>query len=289
MNLALGRILLLAAFAIAAFAGNSLLTRAALGAHSGDSLLGWEMFTGLRLASGAVMLVLLAGLRPSIPTRNDYPGIAALAAYTVFFSLSYLALGAATGALILFATVQITMVATAFAKGEKLGAKQASGMALALAGLVWLLLPGAKTPSFPASLAMVVAGIAWGAYTLLGRNAGAPLAHTARNFVGCLPLALALFGWAWVDGDTLSVSGIALALASGAVTSGIGYAVWYAVLPALGTSLAAVLQLLVPVVAAIGGLVWLGEALTLPLVGASVLILVGIALNIPRTVRHDHA
>ncbi len=270
------RTTLLAAFAIAAFAGNSLLTRAALG----DGLLGWEMFTGLRLSSGAAALVLLAGLRSSIPKPADLPGIVALAAYAVFFSLSYLALGAATGALILFATVQITMVATALAHGEKSGAKQAAGMALALVGLVWLLLPGAVAPSLPAAAAMVVAGVAWGAYTLLGRNAGAPLAHTARNFLGCIPLAAALIIWAWVAGETLTTSGILLALASGAITSGIGYAVWYAVLPAIGTSLAAVLQLLVPVVAAIGGLVWLGEALTLPLVGASVLILTGIAMNI---------
>ncbi len=125
-------------------------------------------------------------------------------------------------------------------------------MALALTGLVWLLLPGAVTPSLPPALAMVVAGVAWGAYTLLGRKADAPLAHTARNFVGCVPLALVLVVWAGVAGQPLSGTGIALALASGAITSAIGYAVWYAVLPALGTSLAAVLQLLVPVVAALG-------------------------------------
>ncbi len=278
MNLPHARTILLAALAIVAFAGNSLLTRAALG----GGLLGWEMFTGLRLVSGAAMLVLLAGPRSSIPMPADMPGIAALAAYAVFFSLSYLALGAATGALILFATVQITMVATAIVRGEKMNAKQASGMTLALAGLVWLLLPGAVTPSLPAALAMVVAGIAWGAYTLLGRGVAEPLAHTARNFVGCVPLAIVLVGWAWAAGDTLTLSGIVLALASGALTSGIGYAVWYAVLPALGTPLAAVLQLLVPVIAAIGGLVWLGEALTFPLIGASALILAGIALNIPR-------
>ena len=272
------RTFLLAAFAIVAFAGNSLLTRAALA----DDLMGWEMFTGLRLVSGALVLVLLAGLRPSVPRPADLPGICALAAYAVFFSLSYLALGAATGALILFATVQIAMVGTALANGEKLHPSQAAGMALALTGLVWLLLPGAVTPSLPPALAMVVAGVAWGAYTLLGRKADAPLAHTARNFVGCVPLALVLVVWAGVAGQPLSGTGIALALASGAITSAIGYAVWYAVLPALGTSLAAVLQLLVPVLAALGGLVWLSEALTLPLVGASALILAGIALNIPR-------
>lgn len=276
------RTILLAASAIVAFAGNSLLTRAALGADSGDGLLGWEMFTGLRLASGAVVLIVLAGLRASLPTRADLPGIVALSAYAVFFSLSYLALGAATGALILFAAVQITMVAMAVSRGERLGVKQVSGMMLAMAGLVWLLLPGAVTPSLPAALAMVAAGIAWGAYTLLGRHAGSPLAHTARNFVGCVPLAMALVVWAVMAGEVLTVHGITLALASGAITSGIGYAIWYGVLPALGTSLAAVLQLLVPPVAAIGALIWLDEAVTLPLVGASGLILVGIALNIPR-------
>lgn len=272
------RTTLLAAAAIAAFAGNSLLTRAALG----DALLGWQMFTGLRLASGAAMLVLLAGPRRCFPATADLPGVASLATYAAFFSLSYLALGAATGALILFAAVQITMVSFALARGEALGTRQAFGMALALAGLGWLLLPGAVAPSLPAAMAMIVAGIAWGVYTLIGRSADSPLAHTARNFVGCLPVAAALVLWSWVAGETLSPQGIALALASGAIASGIGYAVWYAVLPALGTSLAAVLQLFVPVMAALGGLVWLGEAITLPLVGALILILAGIALNIAR-------
>ena len=274
---ALATTLALVILAILAFAGNSLLTRAALA----DGAMGVGAFTGLRLASGAVALVAIAlatGRQPW-PGKPNAPGIIALFGYAACFTLAYRSIGAATGALVLFASVQVSMAGLAALRGERPSATQALGLALAMAGLVWLLAPGLSAPPLGASLLMVAAGASWGVYTLYGRGKVDAVTQTARNFVGAAPLGL-LFWVAQPEG--LTTTGVALAIASGALTSGLGYVIWYAALPALSASTAGAVQLLVPAVAAAGGLIWLGEPLTAALAGATLLILAGIALTLKR-------
>ncbi len=275
MPLARPRIVALTAFALLAFAGNSLLTRAALA----QGLIGPGAFAAIRLASGAAMLAVLAARRglPIRPRRDDWPGIAALFLYAAGFSFAYLQLTTATGALILFAVVQLSMIAAATAAGRPPGRIELLGITVALAGLVWLLAPGLAAPRVVALLLMLVAGVAWAGYTLLGRGAGDPVARSARNFIGATPLGLLLL----LPSASVpaSVAGIGLAVASGAVTSGLGYIAWYGVLPRLGVTTAGIVQLLVPVVATIGGALWLGEALSTRLLVATAIILLGIGIG----------
>ena len=274
---AIGRTALLTAFAILAFAGNSLLTRAALA----DGAIGPGTFTGLRLGSGAFVLALLAfrgaGLRPR---GGDGAGTIALLGYAIAFTYAYVSLGAATGALILFATVQVTMVTIALARGEVPTTRERVGLVLALVGLGWLLLPQASAPSAWAAISMVLAGVAWGAYTVIGRASREPLGQTARYFIGAAPFGLGLALVAWLIGEPVGMAGVALAVASGAVTSGLGYAVWYAALPGLTSTVAGVAQLLVPAVAAAGAAIWLEEPITSTLVLASLLIFAGIGVSL---------
>jgi drug/metabolite transporter (DMT)-like permease len=274
---ALAVTVLLVALAILAFAGNSLLTRAALA----DGAMGVGAFTGLRLASGAFTLAAIAlatGRRPW-PVQANFPGVLALFGYAACFTLAYRSIGAATGALVLFASVQVSMAGLAALRGERPNATQALGLALAMAGLAWLLAPGLSAPPLGAALLMVAAGASWGVYTLYGRGKVDAVTQTARNFIGAAPLGL-LFWAAQPDG--LTAMGVFLAIASGAVTSGLGYVIWYAALPALSASTAGAVQLLVPAVAATGGLIWLGEPLTAALAGATLLILAGIGLTLKR-------
>jgi drug/metabolite transporter (DMT)-like permease len=268
------------ALALAGFAGNSLLCRAALR----DGAIDAASFTALRLGAGAVLLWLLAALRRGGPTRpsGNWPGATALFAYAALFSFAYLRLDAASGALLLFGAVQATMLARGLRDGERFHGWRGLGIALACAGLLVLLLPGAQAPEPLAAAAMLGAGVAWGLYSLQGRRAGDPLADTAGNFLRALPFALLLVAGvvAWRGGGALHASreGIWLALASGALASGLGYALWYAALPALRAGSAATLQLAVPVLAAAGGVLLLGEPLGLRAALAAAAVLGGIAL-----------
>lgn len=259
---------------LVAFAGNSLLTRAALVDPANDAL----SFTAVRLISGALCLLVVAILtsRSVRVSVKDVPAVLALFVYAVGFSLAYNRMGAATGALVLFAMVQATMLVVGLWRGMRLPVAGMVGVALAMAGLVWLLLPGLSAPPVGAAALMAVAGIAWGVYSLLGQGSRDPIGRTARNFIGTVPLALVLL---WIATPALSSSGWVLALASGVLTSALGYVLWYRVLPELPAPVAASAQLAVPVIAAFGGVLFLGEAITVRLALASILILAGIALT----------
>jgi len=277
-----------------AFAGNSLLCRLALKHTDIDA----ASFTTIRLVSGACMLWLVVQLqqrRTNINTvaraaetaslAGNWFSALALFVYAAAFSFAYVSMSAATGALLLFGAVQMTMIGYGVYRGERLQAVQVLGFALALAGLVVLMLPSLATPSLSASLSMLGAGVAWGVYSLRGKTTaqkpgvGNPTAVTAGNFIRTVPMALAL-SLLMLDQLSLDFNGVLLALASGALASGIGYAIWYQALPALASTHAATVQLSVPVIAALGGVVFIGEALTLPMVLASSAILGGIALVI---------
>jgi drug/metabolite transporter (DMT)-like permease len=259
-----------------AFAGNSLLCRIALRETGIDA----ASFTTIRLLSGALVLWLIAStMRRDRAGDGNWLSAAALFAYAAAFSFAYLHLTAATGALLLFGAVQATMIGHGLASGERFAPLQTVGLVLALAGLVGLLLPGLTAPPLGGSLLMIAAGIAWGIYSLRGRGAGDPTRVTAGNFLRAVPMA-ALLSVATLASARLDPAGVAWAVASGAIASGIGYAIWYSVLPALKATQAATVQLSVPVIAALGGIAFLAEALSLRLVLASVAILGGIALVI---------
>jgi drug/metabolite transporter (DMT)-like permease len=268
------RTLMLTVLAMLAFAGNSLLCRAALR----DSQIDPTSFTALRLLSGALTLWLLLYLRkgPSVASGNWY-GALALFIYAAAFSYAYLHLDAGAGALLLFGAVQLSMITWGLLKGERLHRLQIVGLVLAAGGLLALLLPGTSTPSVSASLLMVLSGIAWGAYSLLGKGTPDPLAATAGNFIRTLPImaVLCLLALSWLEWDT---AGVIYALLSGGLTSGIGYAIWYAALPGLAAIQAASVQLSVPLLTALAGSLLLGETLTGRLVIAGLAILGGLAL-----------
>lgn len=268
------RILLLTCLAMLAFAGNSLLCRLALRETEIDA----ASFTAIRLLCGAVPLWLLLKLRQRTqPMAGNWSGALALFTYAAAFSFAYLQLDTGAGALLLFGAVQLSMLFWGLLRGERLGPVASLGTALATAGLLVLLLPGASAPPLLAALLMLLAGIAWGAYSLLGRGQGDPLAVTAGNFMRATPLALLLAALllAQLDWDG---PGLFYALLSGALTSGIGYAIWYSALPGLRASQAATVQLSVPILAALGGSLMLGEALSLRLLLSAVAVLGGIAL-----------
>jgi drug/metabolite transporter (DMT)-like permease len=266
---------LLTVLAMLAFAGNSLLCRAALAEGAIDA----GRFTALRLLSGAVVLGLItrAGPFPARRGGGNWPSALALLLYAAGFSWAYVSLPAATGALLLFAAVQATMIGVGVARGERLGWAQVGGIILAGGGVLGLLLPGASAPAPVGAVLMVVAGVAWGVYSLRGRGAGDATRVTAGNFVRAALLALPLAFIATGD-VALRAEGVLYAVASGALASGLGYAVWYTALPALRASTAATVQLSVPAIAALGAVLLLGEPLTLRLVVASVTILGGILL-----------
>jgi drug/metabolite transporter (DMT)-like permease len=270
------RIIPLTSLAMIAFAGNSLLCRAALKHTSIDA----ASFTTIRLISGAVMLSLVVRMRRG--TRIDggnWLSAFALFAYAAGFSFAYVSLPAATGALLLFGAVQATMISHGIWTGERLRRLQLIGLMLAFGGLVGLLLPGLSAPPLYGSVLMLGAGVAWGVYSLRGKGAGDPTRVTAGNFLRAVPIAAAL-SLLMLNGASLDNAGFWYAAASGALASGIGYAIWYTVLPALKATHAATVQLSVPVIAAVGGIVFLGEPITLRLVLASVAILGGIVLVI---------
>ncbi len=271
---------LLTAAALGCFAANSLLARAALRGSLADP----ASFTGLRIVSGAAFLVALAAARGGRRGSGSWASAAILVVYAAPFSFAYVRLPTGAGALLLFAAVQVTMIGLAVAQGARPAPRQWAGVTIALGGLAALTRPGAHGVETAGAALMIVAGAAWGVYSLRGRSARDPLATTADNFARAaalaLPLAAAALG-AW--GSRLTAAGAALAVASGALASGGGYTLWYAVVPALGATRAAALQLGVPVLAAVGGVALLGERLTPRLVLSAAAILAGIALTlVPR-------
>lgn len=268
----------LVAFALVPLAANSILCRLALTVPDIDP----ASFTSVRLLSGALMLWLLLKLPAAGRPRavaGSWTAAAMLFLYAVCFSYAYIGLHAGVGALILFGAVQLTMILSGLRSGERLHSTQWVGLALALTGLAVLLLPGATAPPLPSALLMTLAGIAWGVYSLLGRGGGNPLASTAGNFMRAVPMTLAvsLAALPWLH---LSATGMGLAVLSGAVTSALGYILWYSILPTIKASTAASAQLAVPVITAIAGAVLLAEALTPRLLVASAVVLGGIALAI---------
>jgi drug/metabolite transporter (DMT)-like permease len=269
----------LTAAAMLAFATNSLLCRAALAGGYADA----ASFTTLRLASGALALGVLARARGSAvpPPGFAWGSALVLFAYAMAFSLAYLRIPAGAGALLLFAAVQLTMIGAGLRSGERPKALEWVGLAVSLAGLVMLTRPGLSRPDPTGAALMLVAGAAWGVYSLRGRGAGDAVAANASSFARAVPLALAASAVIGLVGATrLTLAGGLLAIASGALSSGLGYAVWYAALRGLSATRAAIVQLSVPPLAALGGVLVLGEDMTLRLVLASVLILGGIALAI---------
>ena len=272
------RVPLLVVFAMLAFAGNSLLCRAALS----DTAIDAASFTAIRLASGALMLIVLLRLRGVRPSSGgSWPMAAMLFAYAAFFSFAYRDLTAATGALLLFGAVQATMIGVGLRRGERLHPVQLAGLLLAAGGLVTLLLPGLAAPPPARALLMLGAGVAWGVYSLRGQGAGEPIAATGGNFLRAVPFAALLILTAF-GRESVDYTGLFYAVLSGAVTSGLGYVLWYAALPALSATSAATIQLSVPAIAAIGGAVLLAEPVTARLLLASAAILGGIALTIWR-------
>ncbi|MGH6761956.1 MAG: DMT family transporter [Phyllobacterium sp.] len=265
--------------AMIAFAANSLLARVALS----DTAIDAASYTAIRLVSGAMALaMLLAAQRRTKATtglRGNWPSAFALFFYAVAFSFAYLRLGAATGALILFSAVQGTMIAHGLLHRDQPTPAELFGLAIAFCAFVYLLLPGLHAPDAFGSLLMIVAGIAWGAYSLRGRGVTEPLAETAGNFARTAPICLFLLPFSFVQGH-VTAKGILLAVASGVVASGLGYAIWYRALPHLSTTQAAVVQLTVPVIAAFGAAVFLSEVITLRLALASLFILGGVGLAI---------
>ena len=268
------RVLVLTALAMAAFASNSLLCRIALRETSIDA----ATFTVVRIASGAVCLGVVVRMRTagSMKTGSWWSALA-LFAYAALFSFAYLRLTAGTGALLLFGAVQATMILWAFQRGERFRPRQWIGFFVAIIGLIVLVSPGLSAPPLGAALLMVAAGIAWGVYSLRGKGAGDPLQATAGNFLRAVPMAL-LLGLIMLSGARFDRAGLTYAITSGAVASGLGYAVWYTALPALRSTAAATVQLSVPVLAALGGIVFLGEVVTVRLALASTAVLGGIAL-----------
>ena len=270
------RIIALTSLAMVAFAGNSLLCRVALKQTSIDA----ASFTTIRLISGAVMLWLLVRLsRGSHAGGGNWLSAFALFVYAAGFSFAYVNLPAATGALLLFSAVQATMIAYGVWMGERLLGLQLVGLLFAFGGLVGLLLPGLSAPPLYGSILMLSAGVAWSIYSLRGKGAGDPTKVTAGNFLRAVPVAAAM-SVVMFNGTSLDTAGFWYAVSSGALASGIGYAIWYTALPALKATSAATVQLSVPVIAALGGIGFLGEPITLRLVLASVAILGGIALVI---------
>ena len=272
------RLILLTTLTMIAFAANSVLNRMALVGNA----TGPAAFALMRLASGALFLIILASLRDGVQWRTPLRlwGAATLALYVLGFSFAYVTLEAGVGALILFGGVQITMFVGALIAREQVPAAHWIGAAVAFGGLLVLLRPqGGVAPDRGGAALMAAAAVGWGVYSLLGRGSDNPLGATAANFGLALPAGLLVFA---LLPDTITARGAVLAVTSGAVTSGAGYALWYSVLPRLAASVAAVAQLTVPVIAVAGGLVLLGEPVTARFVIAAVLVLGGVVYSLRR-------
>jgi drug/metabolite transporter (DMT)-like permease len=270
------RILLLTALAMLAFAGNSVLCRLAL-KHTGIDP---ATFTSVRLISGAMVLWLLVRVRDgrTAPAGN-WPSALALFAYAAAFSWAYVSLPTAAGALLLFGAVQATMISYGLWQGERLAPRQTLGLLTACAGLIALMLPGLSAPPLGGALLMMAAGVAWGIYSLRGKSGGDATQTTSGNFQRAALLTLVLTALTLPQAN-LDSAGLVYAVVSGAITSGLGYAVWYTAMRGLPATSAATVQLSVPVIAALGGALFLHEPLSLRLVASSLAILGGVALVI---------
>lgn len=278
-----GRTILFTAFALIAFAANSVFNRLALGSNAIDA----SSYVGIRLVSGAATLWLLNILSKGAFNFGDKPFLDNLKpsflsafylfAYGIAFSFAYRSLNSGMGAFILFGTVQTTMLSMAVLKGERPHISEWFGLVVALGGLVYLVFPGLSAPDPLGAVLMLIAGIAWAFYTLRGRGVKDPLETTALNFICSVPMVLAvnLFMMQQIH---FSTEGVVYALISGAVTSGMGYAIWYTALRGLTTTQAALLQLLVPILAALGGVIFLSENITMRLVSAGAMIIAGVLL-----------
>lgn len=263
---------------LCAFAANSLLCRLVLGAGLMDAV----SFTTVRLVSGGIILAIVLAVRKV----KISPGVAinpisalALFGYAIFFSLAYVGLDTATGALLVFSAVQLTMLSVGLLRGERPSLQVWIGAFIAAAGLVYLLAPGISAPPFEAALCMVLAGISWGIYSVRGAGKVDPITATAWNFIAAAPLSL-LLSLLFIDLAHVTGAGMAWAVLSGAVTSGLGYVLWYTVLPRLSVTSAALVQISVPPLAAFGGIGLLGEAFSARLGLASIIILGGVTLVI---------
>jgi drug/metabolite transporter (DMT)-like permease len=265
--------------AMVAFAANSVLCRLALGAHLIDA----ASFATVRVVAGAAVLAALMAPRWRGRTRApaDWRMVIMLFGYMVFFSFAYITLSTGTGALILFGAVQLTMFGVALRSGERFSATSWVGLMMAFAGLIYLVSPGVTAPDPVGAVLMAVAGIAWGFYSLLGRSVADPLEATANNFIFCVPLVVVV-SLIFLADYHATPGGVILASASGAVASGIGYAIWYKALRGLSTTQAATVQLSVPAIAALGGVLLMAEDLTMRLMLASAATLGGVWIVLAR-------
>jgi drug/metabolite transporter (DMT)-like permease len=269
------RVFTLTVLAMLAFAGNSLLCRIALDDTSIDP----ASFTAARLISAALVLALIVQARAASRAGGSWVSAVALFVYAAAFSFAYVSLSAATGALLLFSAVQATMIGHGVWAGERPKRLQLCGIVLAFAGLIGLLLPGLEAPPPGGAALMLLGGVAWGVYSLRGSAAADPVGVTAGNFLRAAPMSAALAALL-LSRAQWDAAGVSYAVLSGALTSGLGYVIWYAALPGLGATQAATVQLSVPVIAALGGVLFLGESVAMRYVVASVAILGGIALVI---------
>lgn len=272
----------LTAFALLAFAGNSVLCKLALGEHLIDA----NTFTIIRLVSGAATLVFLFILTSNKPVitifryeKRDYSQGGFLFVYAAFFSFAYILLDTASGALLLFASVQFCMLFYQFWKGKKPKARELLGLTIAMTGFVYWMLPNSESPSVIGSILMITSGIAWACYTLSGKSSQNAKLDTTRNFILALTYLVLLLPLYFLHIKFhITLPGIFYGVLSGAVTSAIGYWVWYSVLPLMSVSSAAVLQLLVPIIAAVGGLIWNDEPVSYSFMVTCFMILTGIYL-----------
>lgn len=264
-------------FAMIAFAANSVLCRYALQ----DLAIDAASFTSIRLLSGAICLLLLVSIKNKGALQfrqGSWVSALLLFLYAMAFSYAYISLNTGAGALILFAAVQLTMVIVTLLKGKMLTVFEWVGLFTAFSGLSYLLLPSATAPSWIGSLLMVLSGVAWGFYTLAGKGTINPLVSTANNFLRTIPFIVILFLFTF-EKASMSNTGIILAITSGAVTSGFGYAIWYIAINGLTVTQAAVVQLSVPIIAAFGGVLFINEPITMQLIIASTLVLGGILIS----------
>lgn len=262
--------------ALIAFAANSVLCRLALGNEAIDA----PSFTGIRLLSGAITLFIILSIKGSNKgtlSKGSWPAGLMLFLYAITFSYAYLSVDTGTGALILFGSVQITMIMLSLVSGTRLHLIEWSGVIIALTGFIYLILPDITTPSVNGFVLMTVSGMSWGIYTLKGRGSKNPLMDTTYNFLRTIPF-VALLAIFTTQNMSYSFEGIILALISGAITSGVGYTIWYIALGGLSSTQAAVLQLSVPVIAAIGGVVFVSEEITIRLIISATIVLSGILM-----------
>ena len=275
-NNSITKTLFTTSFALFAFAANSIFCRLALGERSIDA----SSFTVIRLFSGAVVLLMimkLFGDKDESGSKGSWGATSMLFIYASTFSFAYLSLDTGTGALILFGAVQLTMITIALISGDRLHLAEWIGVSIAFGGFVFLVLPTVTTPSFVGFALMTIAGVAWGVYTLMGRRSKSPLSDTTYNFTRTLPL-IVVMGLFFIQNASLTQKGVILAVLSGAIASGIGYTIWYVALGGLSATVAALAQLLVPVIAALGGVVFVSESLSIRFLLSAAMILGGISL-----------